>query len=116
MKTVSIKYNGKAERVIIDDDLKTGELADVIKKYVHTTKLVTTKAVDIDILDYGIAIATVAVKTAPWKVGDLATFRDLPQSIGGKIIREVIKIYPLQGAILDLMWIVAGQDIEEQDS
>ena len=116
MKIVNVKYNGKKERVVIDDDIKTGELLDVIKKYVDTSKAISTHAVDVEIADYGIAISVVAIKTAPWKVGDATVFRDLPSSIGRVVMREVIKIYPLQDAILDLMWIVGGTELEDQKS
>ena len=112
MIEIEVEYEGKPEKVMLDDNLTFGELEDVISRFVKTGEILRG-SIDIDVSAYNMAITVLTVKKAPWKLGDEKALRALPVKEGRKVVREATKMYPLQDSLLE--WVAAVQGGDESE-
>lgn len=112
MREIQITWQGVPATVKIEDDLPFGIFEDINRKYVNVANVMKGD-IKIDMVGYMYAITLAAVKEAPWPVGDLKVFKDIPRSVGQEVVKAVCAIYPLKDSLLDWMEAAMGEVSEE---
>lgn len=92
IKSFDIDYEGKPEQIEYDDDIKFGELENILNKCLDL-KEVNKPIVNIPL--YRQMILTAVITKAPFRTNDIAEIRNLRTSVADKIMEEVMKDYPL---------------------
>ena len=91
---IPIKFDGKKATVELDEELDFGTVQDVVDANAGIND--ATGRMDVNLSGYGTGITVAAIKTAPWKVGDVLVLRTLPWKVALKVIGEANKLYPLE--------------------
>ena len=112
--TFEIDWNGATETVEINDDLPFGIIEDIRRKYVDTTKMAGGGELDIDMTGYRYAITVAAITKAPWAIKDIVVFKDIPGSVGKKVVEEVCRKYPLADCLREWIGSFMGEITPER--
>ena len=109
IKSFSIDYEGKPSEVEYDDDIKFGELENILNKCLDL-KEVNKPIVNIPL--YRQMILTAVITKAPFRTGDIAEIRNLRTSVAEKIMEEVMKDYPLMKYLEKWVGTFVGTEVD----
>ena len=111
LKTFDIKIDNKTESIEYEDDIKFGDLENILNKCLDMTEVNKPK---VNIPLYRQLILTAVITKAPFKTGDVAEIRNLRSSIAKQIMKEVMKDYPLVKYLEEWVESFVGEDTLEQ--
>ena len=106
IQSFEIEYEGKQETVEYEDDLKFGELEAILNQCLDLSDVTKPK---VNLPLYRQSILTKAVKTAPFNI-DLPTIRNLRTSVVNKVLKGVLKDYPLVRFLEDWVGTFVGNE------
>jgi len=106
IQSFEIEYEGKQETVEYEDDLKFGELEAILNQCLDLSDVTKPK---VNLPLYRQSILTKAVKTAPFNI-DLPTIRNLRTSVVNKVLKGVLKDYPLVKFLEDWVGTFVGNE------
>ena len=92
IQSFSIKWEGKKEVIEYEDDLTFGELEAILTVAVDLSDVTKPK---VNLPEYRQSILLKTLRKAPFKVGDIATLRNLKSSVVNDVLRGVLKSFPL---------------------
>jgi hypothetical protein len=92
LKTFKFDWNKVKETIEYEDDLTFGELEAILQNCIDLTDISKPK---VDIPKYRFQILLKVLRKAPFQVGDAVAIRNLKNTQANKIMREVMKDYPL---------------------
>ena len=106
IQSFEIEFEGKQETVEYEDDLKFGELEAILNQCLDLSDVTKPK---VNLPLYRQSILTKAVKTAPFNI-DLPTIRNLKMSVVNKVLKGVLKDYPLVRFLEDWVGTFVGNE------
>ena len=106
IQSFEIEYEGKQETIEYEDDLKFGELEAILNQCLDLSDVTKPK---VNLPLYRQSILTKAVKTAPFNI-DLPTIRNLRTSVVNKVLKGVLKDYPLVKFLEDWVGTFVGNE------
>jgi len=113
IKTFTIDYEGAKEQVQYEDDITFGELEGILNQCLDMTK-VNEPQVNLPL--YRELILTTVIVKAPFETRDTAAIKNLKSSVAKKIMKEVMKDYPLAKYLEEWVETFVGEDlIDQQD-
>ena len=107
MSTITITYDGKEEEIDFNENLSFGAVEDIMSKNINLDEIMQGKAT-VNIPGYNVAITVAAITKAPWELGNVRVFRNLPLKVGRSVVMEATKLYPLQDSVLSWIQAVEG--------
>ena len=110
IKTFTIDWEGAKETVEYEDDITFGELEGILNQCLDVTQIQDPK---VNLPLYRELILTTVLRKAPFEVRDVAAIKNLPSSVAKKIMKEVMKDYPLAKYLEEWVETFVGQDIAE---
>ena len=111
IKTFTIDYEGAKETVQYEDDITFGELEGILNQCLDVTQIQDPK---VNLPLYRELILTTVLRKAPFEVRDVAAIKNLPSSVAKKIMKEVMKDYPLAKYLEEWVETFVGQELQEQ--
>ena len=112
LKSFQIDWEGNKETVEYEDDLTFGELEAILSNAIDVTDITTPKE---NIPQYRMAIMLKVLRKAPFKTGDAVAIRNLKSSVAKKVMKEVMKSFPLAKFLEDWVESFTGS-LTETDS
>ena len=113
IKSFKIDYNGIEEPVEYEDDITFGELEAILNQCLDMTKVNEPK---VNLPLYRQLILTTVITKAPFELKEVASIRNLKASVAKKIMKEVMKDYPLAKYLEEWVETFVGQDIVEEQA
>jgi len=92
IKSFDIDYEGKNETIEYEDDITYGELEAILQNCINMSDIQNPK---VDIPKYRFQIVLKVLRKAPFTVGDAVSIRNLKSTTADKIMKGVMKDYPL---------------------
>ena len=111
IKSFKIDYNGIEEPVEYEDDITFGELEAILNQCLDMTKVNEPK---VNLPLYRQLILTTVITKAPFELKEVASIRNLKASVAKKIMKEVMKDYPLAKYLGEWVETFVGADIQNQ--
>jgi|TARA_R110002124_G_scaffold87105_1_gene224562 hypothetical protein len=111
IKSFKIDYNGIEEPVEYEDDITFGELEAILNQCLDMTKVNEPK---VNLPLYRQLILTAVITKAPFELKEVASIRNLKASVAKKIMKEVMKDYPLAKYLEEWVETFVGEDIQNQ--
>jgi len=111
IKSFKIDYNGIEEPVEYEDDITFGELEAILNQCLDMTKVNEPK---VNLPLYRQLILTTVITKAPFELKEVASIRNLKASVAKKIMKEVMKDYPLAKYLEEWVETFVGEDIQNQ--
>jgi hypothetical protein len=111
IKSFEIDWNGTKEPVEYEDDITFGELEAILNKCLDMTQVNEPK---VNLPLYRQMILTAVITKAPFEIKDTAAIRNLKSSVAKKIMKEVMKDYPLAKYLEEWVETFVGEDIPDQ--
>ena len=111
IKTFTIDYEGAKETVQYEDDITFGELEGILNQCLDVTQIQDPK---VNLPLYRELILTTVLRKAPFEVRDVAAIKNLPSSVAKKIMKEVMKDYPLAKYLEEWVETFVGQELQDQ--
>ena len=111
IKSFKIDYNGVKEPIEYEDDITFGELEGILNQCLDVTQIQDPK---VNLPLYRELILTTVLRKAPFEVRDVAAIKNLPSSVAKKIMKEVMKDYPLAKYLEEWVETFVGEDIQSQ--
>jgi len=111
IKSFKIDYNGIEEPVEYEDDITFGELEAILNQCLDMTKVNEPK---VNLPLYRQLILTTVITKAPFELKEVASIRNLKASVAKKIMKEVMKDYPLAKYLEEWVETFVGEDIQSQ--
>ena len=112
LKSFQIDWEGQKETVEYEDDLTFGELEAILSNAIDVTDITKPK---VNIPQYRMAIMLKVLRKAPFKTGDAVAIRNLKSSVAKKVMKEVMKSFPLAKFLEDWVESFTGS-LTETDS
>ena len=112
LKSFEIDWEGRKEIIEYEDDLTFGELEAILANAIDVTDITKPK---VNIPSYRMAIMLKVLKKAPFKTGDAVAIRNLKSSVAKKVMKEVMKSFPLAKYLEDWVETFTGS-LNETDS
>ena len=112
LKQFEIDWEGRKEIIEYEDDLTFGELEAILANSIDVSDITKPK---VNIPEYRMAIMIKVLKKAPFKTGDAVAIRNLKSSIAKKVMKEVMKTFPLAKFLEDWVESFTGS-VSETDS
>ena len=112
LKQFEIDWEGRKEIIEYEDDLTFGELEAILANAIDVTDITKPK---VNIPEYRMAIMIKVLKKAPFKTGDAVAIRNLKSSVAKKVMKEVMKTFPLAKFLEDWVESFTGS-VSETDS
>jgi hypothetical protein len=112
LKQFEIDWEGRKEIIEYEDDLTFGELEAILANAIDVSDITKPK---VNIPEYRMAIMIKVLKKAPFKTGDAVAIRNLKSSIAKKVMKEVMKTFPLAKFLEDWVESFTGS-VSETDS
>ena len=112
LKSFQIDWEGQKETVEYEDDLTFGELEAILSNAIDVTDITKPK---VNIPQYRMAIMLKVLRKAPFKTGDAVAIRNLRSSVAKKVMKEVMKSFPLAKFLEDWVESFTGS-LTETDS
>lgn len=112
LKSFQIDWEGNKETVEYEDDLTFGELEAILSNAIDVTDITKPK---VNIPQYRMAIMLKVLRKAPFKTGDAVAIRNLKSSVAKKVMKEVMKSFPLAKFLEDWVESFTGS-LTETDS
>jgi len=106
IKSFEIDYEDKSEIIEYEDDLKFGELEAILNQCLDLSDVTKPK---INLPLYRQSILLKAVKKAPFTI-ELSTIRNLRTSVVNKVLKGVLKDYPLVKFLEDWVGTFVGNE------
>ena len=106
IRSFKIDFEGKKASIEYEDDLKFGELEAILNQCLDLSDVTKPK---VNLPLYRQSILTKAVKTAPFNI-DLPTIRNLRTSVVNKVLKGVLKDYPLVKFLEDWVGTFVGNE------
>ena len=106
IKSFEIDYEGKQETIEYEDDLKFGELEAILNQCLDLSDVTKPK---VNLPQYRQSILIKAVKKAPFEI-NLPTIRNLKTSVVNKVLKGVLKDYPLVKFLEDWVGTFVGNE------
>ena len=106
IQSFEIDYEGGKETIEYEDDLTFGELEAILNQCLDLSDVTKPK---VNLPLYRQSILTKAVKTAPFNI-DLPTIRNLRTSVVNKVLKGVLKDYPLVKFLEDWVGTFVGNE------
>ena len=103
--------NNTKETVEYEDDITFGELEGILNQCLDVTQIQDPK---VNLPLYRELILTTVLRKAPFEVRDVAAIKNLPSSVAKKIMKEVMKDYPLAKYLEEWVETFVGQELQEQ--
>lgn len=98
--TFEIDWEGKKEPITIDDDIAWGTVDYILKACVDLSDVTKPK---VNMAEYRQRIIPAVIVKAPFKWGDAKVMRNIGIKTMNKIMKEVMKYYPLATFLEDWM-------------
>lgn len=111
IKSFKIDYNGIEEPIEYEDDITFGELEAILNQCLDMTKVNEPK---VNLPLYRQLILTTVITKAPFELKEVASIRNLKASVAKKIMKEVMKDYPLAKYLEEWVETFVGEDIQNQ--
>ena len=111
IKSFKIDYNGIEEPIEYEDDITFGELEAILNQCLDMTKVNEPK---VNLPLYRQLILTTVITKAPFELKEVASIRNLKASVAKKIMKEVMKDYPLAKYLEEWVETFVGADIQNQ--
>tara|TARA_R110000803_G_scaffold155876_1_gene220442 strand:+ start:2958 stop:3365 length:408 start_codon:yes stop_codon:yes gene_type:complete len=111
IKSFKIDYNGIEEPVEYEDDITFGELEAILNQCLDMTKVNEPK---VNLPLYRQLILTTVITKAPFELKEVASIRNLKASVAKKIMKEVMKDYPLAKYLEEWVETFVGEDTQNQ--
>jgi hypothetical protein len=111
IKTFTIDWEGAKETVEYEDDITFGELEGILNQCLDVTQIQDPK---VNLPLYRELILTTVLRKAPFEVRDVAAIKNLPSSVAKKIMKEVMKDYPLAKYLEEWVETFVGQELQDQ--
>ena len=111
IKSFKIDYNGVEEPIEYEDDITFGELESILNQCLDMTEVNKPK---VNLPLYRQLILTSVITKAPFELKEVASIRNLKASVAKKIMKEVMKDYPLAKYLEEWVETFVGEDIQEQ--
>ena len=111
IKSFKIDYNGVKEPIEYEDDITFGELENILNQCLDMTKVNEPK---VNLPLYRQLILTTVITKAPFELKEVASIRNLKASVAKKIMKEVMKDYPLAKYLEEWVETFVGEDIQSQ--
>ena len=111
IKTFTIDWEGAKETVEYEDDITFGELEGILNQCLDVTQIQDPK---VNLPLYRELILTTVLRKAPFEVRDVAAIKNLPSSVAKKIMKEVMKDYPLAKYLEEWVETFVGQELQGQ--
>ena len=111
IKSFKIDYNGIKEIIEYEDDITFGELENILNQCLDMTKVNEPK---VNLPLYRQLILTTVITKAPFELKEVASIRNLKASQAKKIMKEVMKDYPLAKYLEEWVETFVGEDIVDQ--
>ena len=115
IKTFTVDWEGKPEEISYDDDIKFGELENILNKCLDMTRVNEPK---VNIPLYRQLIVTAVLTKAPFPINDVTEIRNLKASVAKAIMKGVMKDYPLMKYLEEWVETFVGDenipDIQDQ--
>ena len=111
IKTFTIDYEGAKETVEYEDDITFGELEGILNQCLDVTQIQDPK---VNLPLYRELILTTVLRKAPFEVRDVAAIKNLPSSVAKKIMKEVMKDYPLAKYLEEWVETFVGETLQDQ--
>ena len=111
IKSFTIDYEGVKEQVQYEDDITFGELEGILNQCLDMTK-VNEPQVNLPL--YRELILTTVIVKAPFETRDTAAIKNLKSSVAKKIMKEVMKDYPLAKYLEEWVETFVGEDLIDQ--
>ncbi len=106
IQSFEIDYEGKQETIEYEDDLKFGELEAILNQCLDLSDVTKPK---VNLPQYRQSILIKAVKKAPFEI-NLPTIRNLKTSVVNKVLKGVLKDYPLVKFLEDWVGTFVGNE------
>ncbi len=110
IKSFKIDYNGVEEPIEYEDDITFGELESILNQCLDMTEVNKPK---VNLPLYRQLILTSVITKAPFELKEVASIRNLKASVAKKIMKEVMKDYPLAKYLEEWVETFVGEDITE---
>jgi hypothetical protein len=111
IKTFTIDWEGAKETVEYEDDITFGELEGILNQCLDVTQIQDPK---VNLPLYRELILTTVLRKAPFEVRDVAAIKNLPSSVAKKIMKEVMKDYPLAKYLEEWVETFVGEELQDQ--
>ena len=111
IKTFTIDWEGAKETVEYEDDITFGELEGILNQCLDVTQIQDPK---VNLPLYRELILTTVLRKAPFEVRDVAAIKNLTSSVAKKIMKEVMKDYPLAKYLEEWVETFVGQELQGQ--
>ena len=111
IKSFTVDMNGVPEKIEYEDDITFGELEGILNQCLDVTQIQDPK---VNLPLYRELILTTVLRKAPFEVRDVAAIKNLPSSVAKKIMKEVMKDYPLAKYLEEWVETFVGQAIVEE--
>jgi len=92
LKTFQLDWHGAKEDFAYEDDISFGDMESIIRKCVDLSDVTQPK---VNISEYRHRILIATLRKAPFTTTDPNAIKALPRKTAEKIIKEVMKDYPL---------------------
>jgi len=106
IRSFKIDFEGKKASIEYEDDLTFGELEAILNQCLDLSDVTKPK---VNLPLYRQSILLKAVKTAPFTI-DLPTIRNLKMSVVNKVLKGVLKDYPLVRFLEDWVGTFVGNE------
>jgi len=106
IQSFEIEFEGKQVTIEYEDDLKFGELEAILSQCLDLSDVTKPK---VNLPQYRQSILLKAVKKAPFNI-DLPTIRNLRTSVVNKVLKGVLKDYPLVKFLEDWVGTFVGNE------
>jgi hypothetical protein len=106
IQSFEIEYEGKQVTIEYEDDLKFGELEAILSQCLDLSDVTKPK---VDLPQYRQSILLKAVRKAPFNI-DLPTIRNLRTSVVNRVLKGVLKDYPLVKFLEDWVGTFVGNE------
>ena len=107
IKSFEIDYEGKPSIVEYEDDLTFGELEAVLNECLDMSDMTKPK---VNLPLYRQSILLKALTKAPFQIGDITTLRNLRTSVVNKVLKGVLRDYPLAKFLEDWVRTFIGNE------
>ena len=110
IKSFKIDFNGVKEPIEYEDDITFGELENILNQCLDMTEVNKPK---VNLPLYRQLILTTVITKAPFELKEVASIRNLKVSQAKKIMKEVMKDYPLAKYLEEWVETFVGEDIAD---
>jgi hypothetical protein len=107
IKTFEIDWENRKETISYDDDIKFGELENILNKCLDMTKVNEPK---VNIPLYRQLIVTAVLTKAPFPIQEVTEIRNLKTSVAKAIMKGVMRDYPLMKYLEEWVETFVGEE------